>query len=48
MTESRRTRVLISYSRKDIGFADALVAELERNRGFDVLIDRAGIAHGED
>ena len=41
------TRVFISYSRKDIAFADRLEAAL-KERGFDVLIDRQEIYAFED
>src|SRR5262249_48321620 len=37
-----KTRVFISYSRKDMAFADKLEAAL-RARGFEVLIDRQDI-----
>jgi formylglycine-generating enzyme required for sulfatase activity len=42
-----KTRVFISYSRKDMAFADRLDAALKA-RGFDVLIDREGIYAFED
>lgn len=42
-----KTRVFISYSRKDIAFADKLEAALE-TRGFEVLIDRQEIYAFED
>jgi formylglycine-generating enzyme required for sulfatase activity len=42
-----KTRVFISYSRKDMGFADWLEAALKR-RGFEVLIDRREIYAFED
>ena len=40
-------RVFISYSRKDIGFADRLEAALKA-RGFEPLIDRTEIYAFED
>jgi formylglycine-generating enzyme required for sulfatase activity len=42
-----KTRVFISYSRKDMAFADKLEAAL-RGRGFEVLIDRQEIYAFED
>jgi formylglycine-generating enzyme required for sulfatase activity len=42
-----KTRVFISYSRKDMAFADRLEAALKA-RGFDVLIDREEIYAFED
>jgi formylglycine-generating enzyme required for sulfatase activity len=42
-----KARVFISYSRKDIAFADRLEAALKA-RGFDVLIDRQEIYACED
>jgi TIR domain len=42
-----KTRVFISYSRKDMSFADRLEAAL-RARGFEVLIDRQEIYAFED
>jgi formylglycine-generating enzyme required for sulfatase activity len=42
-----KTRVFISYSRKDMAFADKLEAVL-RARGFEVLIDREEIYAFED
>ena len=42
-----KTRVFISYSRKDLGFADRLEAALKA-RGFEVLIDRTEIYAFED
>jgi formylglycine-generating enzyme required for sulfatase activity len=42
-----KTRVFVSYSRKDMAFADKLEAAL-RARGFDVLIDRQEIYAFED
>jgi formylglycine-generating enzyme required for sulfatase activity len=43
----KKTRVFISYSRKDMAFADKLEAAL-RSRGFEVLIDRQEIYAFED
>src|SRR3977135_894297 len=40
--ERSKARVFISYSRKDLGFADRLEAALKA-RGFEPLIDRAEI-----
>ena len=42
-----KTRVFISYSRKDMAFADKLEAALKA-RGFEVLIDRQEIYAFED
>jgi hypothetical protein len=42
-----KTRVFISYSRKDMAFADRLEAALKA-RGFEVLIDREEIYAFED
>ena len=42
-----KTRVFISYSRKDMAFADRLEASLKA-RGFEVLIDRQEIYALED
>jgi hypothetical protein len=42
-----KTRVFISYSRKDMAFADRLEAALKA-RGFEVLIDRQEIYAFED
>ena len=42
-----KTRVFISYSRKDMAFADRLEAAL-KVRGFEVLIDREEIYAFED
>ena len=42
-----KTRVFISYSRKDMAFADQLEAALKA-RGFEVLIDRQEIYAFED
>jgi formylglycine-generating enzyme required for sulfatase activity len=46
-TTEQKTRVFISYSRKDMSFADRLEAAL-KTRGFDVLIDRQEIYAFED
>lgn len=43
----QRLKVFISYSRKDMAFADLLVTVLEQ-RGFDVLIDRRDLPALED
>src|SRR5262245_32448816 len=42
-----KLKVFVSYSRDDLEFADQLVAALEAF-GFEPLIDRHGIAGGED
>ena len=42
-----KTRVFVSYSRKDMAFADQLEAALKA-RGFEVLIDRQEIYAFED
>jgi WD40 repeat protein len=44
---ARKSRIFISYSRKDSAFADRLEAALKA-RGFDTLIDRAEIYALED
>lgn len=44
---SQKLKVFISYSRKDIAFADRLVAALDQ-RGFEVLIDRRDLPKLED
>ncbi|MFI4997060.1 MAG: TIR domain-containing protein [Hyphomicrobiales bacterium] len=41
-----RAKVFISYSRKDAGFAEALVGALT-DRGFDAFLDKTDIAPGE-
>jgi hypothetical protein len=46
-TAQSRAKVFISYSRKDIAFADRLEVAL-RARGFEPLIDRRDIAHFEE
>ena len=46
-TADAKTRVFVSYSRKDMAFADRLEAAL-KTRGFDVLIDRQEIYAFED
>lgn len=43
----RKSRIFISYSRKDLTFATQL-AEALKLRGFDILLDRTDIAAGED
>lgn len=45
--DETKTRVFISYSRKDMAFADKLEAAL-KTRGFEVLIDRQEIYAFED
>jgi hypothetical protein len=46
-TGQAKTRVFISYSRKDLAFADGLEVAL-KDRGFEVLIDRQEIYAFED
>jgi hypothetical protein len=41
-----RAKVFVSYSRKDAGFAQMLVAALAE-RGFDSFLDKTDIAPGE-
>ena len=48
MADTDRSRLFISYSRADLPFTDELVAGLAASADFEILIDRAGIAHGED
>ncbi|MCI4665926.1 MAG: TIR domain-containing protein [Neomegalonema sp.] len=48
MTDSTTSKIFVSYSRADTGFVDDLVAGLEADGAFAVLIDREGIGHGED
>jgi tetratricopeptide (TPR) repeat protein len=43
---TRRAKVFISYSRRDIGFVDLLAAGLEE-RGFEAFVDKKDIAAGE-
>ena len=43
---SRRTRVFVSYSRKDLPFAQLLVSALDE-RGFEAFLDKTDIAPGE-
>jgi hypothetical protein len=43
----RKAKVFISYSRKDLAFADRLETAL-KSHGFEVLIDRAEIYALED
>ena len=43
----RKTKIFISYSRKDMAFADRLEAALKA-RGFEPLIDRTEIYAFED
>lgn len=47
VADRAKTRVFLSYSRKDRAFAEALHLELER-LGYKVFRDVAGIADGED
>jgi hypothetical protein len=47
METDAKTRVFISYSRKDMAFADRLEVALKA-RGFEVLIDREEIYAFED
>ena len=48
MTESAKSKIFISYSRSDAAFVDDLAAGLDHYGGYEVLIDREGIGHGED
>jgi tetratricopeptide (TPR) repeat protein len=43
---TRRAKVFISYSRRDIGFVNELAAGLEE-RGFEAFVDKKDIAAGE-
>ena len=43
----KKLKVFISYSRRDLAFADQLVAVLEF-QGFDIIIDRKGIYGAEN
>jgi hypothetical protein len=45
-TTPPKSKVFISYSRRDMAFTDRLVAALE-NEGIDVLLDRQDIVKGE-
>jgi hypothetical protein len=45
--ETQHLRVFISYSRRDLGDADALVVALEEH-GFEVAIDRRDLPYGEE
>ncbi|MDE2444830.1 MAG: toll/interleukin-1 receptor domain-containing protein [Alphaproteobacteria bacterium] len=45
-SEDRKTKVFLSYSRKDIEFAELLKAELEK-AGFQPSLDKTDIAPGE-
>lgn len=45
-TAKRSTRVFISYSRKDLAFAEKLLAALEA-RGFEAYLDKIDILPGE-
>ena len=42
----QRTKVFVSYSRKDLDFAERLVAAMN-SRGFEAYLDRKDIAPGE-
>jgi hypothetical protein len=44
--EARRTRVFLSYSRKDLAFADELIISLE-SHGFEMVVDREDLFPGE-
>ena len=48
MESAGRSKVFISYSRADLGFADELVAALGMAAEFEILFDRIGIGHGEE
>lgn len=45
-TEARRARVFLSYSRKDLEFADELIVSLE-SHGFEMVVDREDLFPGE-
>ncbi len=45
--EVRKARVFVSYSRKDMGFAERLHVALEQ-LGYDSMLDKTDIAAGED
>jgi hypothetical protein len=45
---AEKLTVFISYSRADTAFADEVVAGLEYDGGFDVLMDREAIHEGEE
>ena len=47
MAENHKLKVFVSYSRRDIAFADRLVEALKL-RGFEVLIDRQDLPKLED
>ena len=42
-----KLKLFVSYSRRDLEVADALVAALE-SMGFEVLIDRRDLPYGEE
>jgi len=44
---AQKTRVFISYSRKDLLFVDVVRTALD-SRGYDVLVDRDDIEKGEE
>src|SRR5262245_3967536 len=46
-TPNEPLKVFISYSRRDLGAADAIVAGLE-SRNVEVLIDRRDLPYGEE
>ena len=45
--QDEKLKIFVSYARDDLEFADQLVAALDAF-DFDLLIDRQGIAAGED
>jgi hypothetical protein len=45
--DGKRLKLFISYSRRDLAIADALVDALERS-GFEALIDRRDLPYGEE
>lgn len=47
MGSNGRSKIFVSYSRVDLAFTNELVAGLEQSADFEILIDRAGIGHGE-
>jgi hypothetical protein len=46
-SDGRKLKVFVSYSRRDVEFADRIVAALQQ-RGFEVLIDRQDLPKLED
>ncbi|MEO1329129.1 MAG: TIR domain-containing protein [Pseudomonadota bacterium] len=48
MSEAAKSKIFISYSRQDSAFVDDIATGLGAYGGYEVLIDREGIGHGED